>query len=281
MTTISKPSTTPTTPTPSPTAALKARQQATWASGDYALIGATINLVAENLCEAADIGAAEQVLDVATGSGNAAIAAARRFADVTGIDYVPSLIAQARDIARALRLPVTFEEGDAENLPFVDATFDAVLSTFGVMFTADHEAAAAQLLRVTRKGGRIAMANWRPTGFIGEMFQVVAKHVKPAPGALSPLLWGTRGHLEKLFKGHAIRTTPRLHTFHYRSARHWLELFKTTYGPTLKAFESLDTSARAALDTDLLACFTRLAATDTTGPGVAVRAEYIEAIVTR
>lgn len=271
----------PSTPTPQSIAALKARQQATWASGDYALIGATINLIAENLCEAANVGAGEQLLDVACGSGNVAIAAARRFAEVTGIDYVPALVAQAREIARALRLPVAFDDGDAENLPYADATFDAVLSTFGVMFTADHEGAARQLWRVCRPGGRIAMANWTPEGFIGEMFRVVGKHVKPAPGARSPLLWGTREYLEKLFPGATIRTTARLHTFRYRSARHWFELFKTTYGPTLKAFESLDAPSRAALENELLDCFARLARKDVTGPGVSVRAEYLEIVVAR
>lgn len=261
-------------------AALKTRQQAMWGSGDYAAVAATINLVSENLCEAADISGGERVLDVACGSGNAAIAAARRFADVTGLDYVPQLVDQARTIARALRLPVAFIDGDAEALPFATAEFDAVLSVFGVMFAPDEAKSAAELRRVCRPGGRIALASWTPEGFIGEMFKIVGSHVRPAPGAPSPLRWGAVAGLAELFPGARIQSRACVHVFRYRSAAHWFELFRTCYGPTLKAFESLDTGARQALEADLMRAFHRASTPGRDGKGVAVEAEYLQTIIT-
>jgi SAM-dependent methyltransferase len=235
-------------------AAIKSRQQATWAAGDFGVIGTRLQIAGESLCEAVDVRGGERLLDVACGNGNAALAAARRWAEVTGIDYVPALVAWGRERAAADRLPVEFLEGDAENLPFEDGGFDVVTSVYGVMFTADHARAARELLRVCRPGGRIALANWTPAGFIGEMLRRVTRHVPPPPGAPSPLVWGTREGIEGLFGAGAafVRTQPRDYVFRYRSARHFVDVFRTCYGPTVKAFEALDEPGRAALELDLL-----------------------------
>ena len=170
---------------------IKARQQAMWASGDFAVIGTTLQIVGELLCEAIDLRSTERVLDVAAGNGNATLAAARRFASVTSTDYVPALLERGRGRAIAEGLDVTFETADAEALPYPDAGFDVILSTFGVMFAPDHDKSAAEMLRVCRPGGRIGLASWTPQGFLGDLFRTVAKHVPPMPGVRSPLLWGT------------------------------------------------------------------------------------------
>ncbi|HWL67897.1 MAG TPA: class I SAM-dependent methyltransferase, partial [Geminicoccus sp.] len=180
-------------------AAIKTRQQTAWASGDYAVIGVTLQIVGEELCEAMDLRAGTRVLDVAAGNGNATLAAARRWCEVTSTDYVPALLDRAAERAEAERLPVTFKAADAEDLPFADGSFDAVLSTFGVMFTPDHARAAAELARVCRPGGRIGLANWTPDGFIGQLFKLIGRHVAPPPGLRPPSLWGTRTHLAELF----------------------------------------------------------------------------------
>jgi ubiquinone/menaquinone biosynthesis C-methylase UbiE len=191
-----------TTPSPAPDfTAIKQRQQATWAAGDYAVVGTTLQLVGERLCDAVDIRAGERVLDVAAGNGNASLAAARQFAKVTSTDYVGALLERAKERANAERLDIVFQEADAEALPFGDASFDLVLSTFGVMFTPNQEKSAAELARVCRKGGRIGLANWTPEGFIGQLFRTIGKHVPPAPGVRSPALWGTQAHLADLFPG--------------------------------------------------------------------------------
>ncbi len=180
-------------------ATIKGRQQIAWGSGDYAIVGTTLQIVGETLCEAVDLRSNQRVLDVAAGNGNATLAAARRFADVVSTDYVGALLERGRERAKADRLPVTFQEADAENLPFAEASFDVVLSTFGVMFTPNHEQAANELIRVCRPGGKIGMANWTPQGFIGQLFKTIGKYVPPAPGVKSPALWGTRAHLDTLF----------------------------------------------------------------------------------
>lgn len=233
--------------------ALKTRQQAAWASGDYAVIGITLQLVGEQLAEACDIRWDERVLDVAAGNGNATLAAARRGALVTSTDYVEALLARGAERARAERLDVSFQVADAEALPFEDGSFDAVLSTFGVMFTPDHARSAAQLLRVCRAGGRIGIAAWTPEGFIGQMFKVLGRHVPPAPGTASPALWGTSAHLNTLFGAQAssIQSTPRMFNFRYRSAGHFVEVFRTWYGPVHRAFAAAGDAA-PALERDLM-----------------------------
>ena len=221
-------------------AKVKGRQLAAWSSGDYAIVGTTLQIVGEMLCEAVDLRSTQHVLDVAAGNGNATLAAARRFAEVVSTDYVGTLLDRGGERAKAEHLPVTFQLADAENLPFADASFDVVLSTFGVMFTPDQERAAQELLRVCRPGGKIGLANWTPESFIGRVFKTIGKYVPPAPGVKSPALWGTRGHLELLFGSNAtIAAVNRNFNFRYKSPAHWVEVFRTYYGPVLKAFAAL------------------------------------------
>jgi SAM-dependent methyltransferase len=260
-------------------AALKAKQRTTWAAGDYSVVGTTLTIVGELLCEAVDLTAGERVLDVATGNGNTALAAARRYADVTGIDYVPALIARAGDRARADGVPLTLEEADAERLPYADASFDVVLSSFGVMFTADQGQAARELVRVCRPGGRIGLANWTPSGFIGELFKTIGRHVPPAPGAKSPALWGTERGLADLFGSSVvIRSARREFVFRYRSPEHWLDVFRTYYGPIHKAFGALDPAGQRALEADLRGLLGRF---NRRGDSLVVPSEYLEVVGTR
>lgn len=260
--------------------AIKGRQQAAWSSGDYAVVGNTLQIVGESLCEAIDLRSTERVLDVAAGSGNATLAAARRFAEVVSTDYVASLLDRGRERAEADGFSVAFQEADAEALPFPDQSFDVVLSTFGVMFTPNQEKAAAEMLRVVKVGGRIGMANWTPESFIGQLFKTIGKYIPPAPGVKSPALWGNAAHLEALFGKQATVTGQSRHfVFRYRSAAHWLEIFRTYYGPVLKAFAALDPPARNGLEADingLLARFNTARDGTFVAPG-----EYFEAIVTR
>jgi ubiquinone/menaquinone biosynthesis C-methylase UbiE len=233
--------------------AIKERQRKTWASGDYARIGNTLVIIGEMLCEAVNVHAGDKVLDVATGSGNTAISAARRFCDVTAIDNVPELIEYARKRAEAEEVETTFDVGDAEDLPYPDASFDVVLSTLGVMFAPDQEKAAKELLRVCRPGGKIGMANWTPDGFIGNMFRTQGKHVPPPPGIKPPPLWGTEERLrELLVEGVAsLKVTKRSYMWRYPSAGHFVRYFRSYYGPMLKAFEALDSDGQGALAQDL------------------------------
>ena len=235
-------------------AAVKARQQGAWSSGDYAVVGTTLQIVGEELCEALDLRSHQKVLDVAAGNGNVSLAAARRWCEVVATDYVPALLDRARERADADRLGIEFREADAEALPFADASFDVVVSTFGVMFTPDQDRAAAELIRVCRRGGKIGLANWTPDGFIGQVFKTIGKHVPSPPGARSPALWGTRTKLAELFEAHAssIKSAQRHFVFRYRSPEHWLEIFKTYYGPLLKTFAALAPAAQSALEHDLL-----------------------------
>jgi ubiquinone/menaquinone biosynthesis C-methylase UbiE len=233
---------------------IKQRQQGTWSSGNYAVIGTTLQLVGESLCEAVDLAAGERVLDVAAGNGNASLAAARRGAEVTATDYVPALLEAACARAAAEGLTLAVREADAENLPFADGTFDVVLSTFGVMFTPDQERAAAELLRVCRPGGRIGLANWTPDGFVGQMFKVVGKYAPPPPGVRSPIEWGTEARLAELF-GDAVQelgARRQQFVFRYRSAQHWLDAFRTYYGPTYKAFGALDADTSQSFTDEML-----------------------------
>lgn len=260
--------------------AIKSRQQAMWASGDFAVIGTTLQIVGELLNEAVDVRSTERVLDVAAGNGNATLAAARRFATVTSTDYVPALLARGRWRAEAEGLGnITFEVADAEALPYADASFDVVLSTFGVMFAPDHERAACELVRVSKPGGRIGLASWTPTGFLGKLFHVVAEHVPPPAGARSPLLWGTDAHVKRLFPGmKSIEQTVRTFAFRYRSPEHMVDVFRTYYGPVHKAFLSLDADRQALLESDLIAL---LRAVNIGGDtGLVVAAEYLETVIT-
>ena len=261
--------------------AIKQRQQATWASGDYAAIGTTLQIVGETLAEAADIRAGEAVLDVAAGNGNASLAAARRWASVTSTDYVQSLLDKGRARAEAEGLPMQFRLADAEALPFADASFDAVLSTFGVMFTPDHRRAASEMLRVVRRGGRIALANWTPAGFIGRLFKVIGAHVPPPAGVQPPALWGTEPHIVELFGTQAaqIRCERRIFNFRYRSAAHWVDVFRELYGPTHKAFAGLDAEGARSLERAITALLDEL---NVAGPGsLVVPGEYLEVVVTK
>jgi ubiquinone/menaquinone biosynthesis C-methylase UbiE len=260
--------------------AVKAKQQAMWASGDFSVIGTTLQIVGELLCEAVDVGGGERVLDVAAGNGNATLAAARRFAHVTSTDYVPALLDGGRRRAEADGLAVTFEVADAEALPYPDASFDVILSTFGVMFAPDHARSSSEMLRVCRPGGRIGLASWTPEGFIGQLFRVVSKHVPPPAGVKSPLLWGTREHLQSLFAGAASMShTVREFAFRYESAEHFVDVFRTFYGPTYKAFAALDANGQAALEADLLALLKRCARP--APAGLVVPGEYLETVITR
>ncbi len=268
--------------TPAPDfAAVKARQQAAWSTGDYSVIGTRLQIVGEALCEAVDLSAGSRVLDVCAGNGNASLAAARRWADVVATDYVPSLLAHARERARADAMPIECREADAENLPFADGSFDVVLSTFGVMFTPNQERAAGELLRVCRPGGRIGLANWTPDSFIGQLFKTLGKYVPPPAGVKSPALWGTEVRLAELFSAAAdsIDAQRRDYVFRYRSAAHWLEVFRTYYGPVNKAFGALDAKAQAALAADLDALMGRMnRARDGT---LKLPSEYLEVVITK
>ena len=262
-------------------AALKTKQQAAWASGDYAIVGTTLQIVGEELCEALDLRGKERVLDVAAGNGNATLAAARRWCDVVSTDYVPSLLENGRRRAEAEGAAVTFQTADAEALPFPDASFDVVTSTFGVMFSANHDKAAVELLRVCKPKGRIGMANWTPDGFIGQVFKTLGKHLPPPPGAKSPALWGTRARLDEMFgRGAAsIDAQPKIFNFRYRSAAHFMDVFKTYYGPMLKAFGALDESKRSYLHDDLVALIARMnKASDGT---MVVPSEYLEIVIVK
>ena len=242
------------TPTPIPDlTTVKERQQKVWSSGDYGKVGVSLVVIGELLCEAVDVRSGQKVLDVATGSGNTAISAARRFCDTTGIDYVPDLIEQARERAAAEGLDVAFEVGDAENLPYPDASFDVVLSTVGVMFTPDQEKAAQELLRVCKPGGKIGLANWVPDGYVGNMLRTVGKHFPPPPGVKPPPLWGTEDRLRELLGDgvSSMETRRRTYVFRYLSADHFIEQFRSYYGPMHKAFDSLDPEEREALKSDL------------------------------
>ncbi|MGJ7498675.1 class I SAM-dependent methyltransferase [Variovorax sp. RT4R15] len=261
--------------------ALKSRQMTAWASGDYAVIGTTLQLVGEQLAEACDLRWDERVLDVAAGNGNATLAAARRGCRVTSTDYVAALLERGAERARAERLDVKFQTADAEALPFEDASFDAVLSTFGVMFSPNQAQAAAELARVCRPGGRIGLANWTPAGFIGQLFKVLGRHLAPPVGLQPPSLWGVEAHLQSLFgeSAGAISVTPRMFNFRYRSAAHFIEVFRTWYGPVHKAFAALPQDGAAALERDLTELLDRL---NRAGPGsLVVPSEYVEVVVTR
>ena len=262
-------------------AAIKAKQNAAWASGDYARIGTTLQIVGERLAETMDLRAGSSVLDVAAGNGNATLAFARTFCDVTSTDYVDALLARGRSRAEAEGQQVAFQIADAERLPFGDASFDAVVSTFGVMFTPDQAKAAGELARVCRPGGLIGMANWTPEGFIGQVFKTLGRHIAPPAGVSSPALWGTKPWLEQHFGPQASRIAieGKEFVFRYRSPDHFMDVFRGYYGPIHKAFLALDAAGQTALDKDLRAT---IASFNTATDGsMRVPSAYAEIVITR
>jgi SAM-dependent methyltransferase len=261
--------------------AVKAKQQSTWAAGDYARIGATLQIVGENLCEAMDVRGGQKVLDVAAGNGNATLAAARRYCDVVSTDYVPQLLDRGRMRAEADGFKIEFRAADAEALPFEDGSFDAILSTFGVMFAPDHEKAAGELLRVAKAGGKIGLANWTPDGFVGQMFKTVIRY-NPLPAGLQPPgLWGTRDYLNELFlhEARSIESPARQFMMRHRSPQHWIDTFKSHFGPVLKTYALLRADEQQSLTAELLTLIATFnLATDGT---MVVPAEYLEVVIVR
>lgn len=261
-------------------ATIKARQQTAWSAGDYSVVGVTLQIVGETLCEALDLRAGQRVLDVAAGNGNCSLAAARRFCDVTSTDYVQELLRRGQQRASAEALPMTFEVADAEALPFADGAFDVVTSTFGVMFAPDQDRAAAEMLRVCRRGGKIGLANWTPDSFIGELFKTLGRYVPPAPGLKSPALWGTRDRLAELLPRVAdVAITERRFVLRYRSARHWIDMWRSIYGPLQKAFETLDPQRQHALAADLAALIESMNVAD--DGTMVLPSKYLEIVVTK
>jgi len=260
---------------------LKARQHSAWSAGDYAVVGSTLQIVGEQLCEALDLRAGQRVLDVAAGNGNASLAAARRWCEVTSTDFVPALLARAQARAAADGFKIAFQEADAEALPFADASFDAVVSTFGVMFTPDQEKAGAEMLRLCRPGGKIGLANWTPQGFVGQMFKTLGQYLPPPAGAKSPALWGTRERLTELFSSGigSIYAEPRHFMFRYRSPAHFIDVFTTYYGPIVKALTALEKDQRQSLVADLQTLIGRL---NRAGDGtMVVPGEYLEVVIVK
>ena len=262
-------------------AALKTRQQAAWSSGNYAIVGATLQIVGEELCEALDLKAGSKVLDVAAGNGMATLAAARRWCDVISTDYVPALLERGRARAEAEGWSIEFKEADAENLPFERDSFDVVLSTFGVMFAPNQDKAAAELLRVCKPKGQIGLANWTPDGFIGQVFKTLGKYLPPPSGVKSPAMWGTRMRLGEMFDAGAssVKAESRLFNFRYRSPEHFLDVFKTYYGPVLKAFAALDAAKQEELRNDLHALMVRM--NKATNGSLVIPSEYLEVVITK
>jgi len=261
--------------------AVKAKQQVAWSSGDYAVIGTTLQIVGEQLAEAMDLRAGQKVLDVAAGNGNLTLAAARRWCDVTSTDYIEFLLHRGRQRAKAEGLPVKFQRADAEELPFADASFDAVASTFGGMFSPDQSRTASEMLRVCRPNGRIGLANWTPDGFIGQMFKTIGKHLPPPPGVKSPALWGTREWIEDAFRAESsvLIAEPRHFIFRYRSAQHFLDIFREYYGPMLKAFEALEADGRTLLAQEIVELIGRF--NKSGDETMVVPSQYLEVVVTR
>ncbi len=262
-------------------AAVKVRQQAAWSTGNYAIVGTTLQIVGEQLCESLDLRSGSRVLDVAAGNGNVSLAAARRWCEVTSTDYVPALLDSGRARAEAEGLSISFQEADAEALPFADGSFDVVVSTFGVMFTPDQPRAAQEMLRTCRSGGRIGLANWTPDSFIGQLFRIIGRYVPPAAGVLSPSLWGTPARIAELFGAGAtaVRSEVREFVFRYRSDVHWLEVFRTFYGPMHRTFAALDATRQAAFTEEVLALMAEgNRATDGT---LVLPSRYLEVVVER
>ncbi|HTD00464.1 MAG TPA: class I SAM-dependent methyltransferase [Bradyrhizobium sp.] len=261
--------------------AMKTRQHGAWSSGDYAVVGTTLQIVGEELCEALDLRSGQKVLDVAAGNGNVTLAAARRWCEVTSTDYVPALLVRGKLRADADGMKITFKEADAEALPFADGSFDVVVSTFGVMFTPNQDRAAAELARVCKRGGKIGLANWTPEGFIGQVFKTLGKYLPPPAGARSPALWGTEARLKEMFgaSSSAIRAERRHFVFRYRSPEHFLDIFKSYYGPMLKAFAALDEANQRKLHQDLMMLIGSMNRAD--DGTMVLPSEYLEVVITK
>jgi len=260
---------------------LKAKQQGAWSSGDYAVIGTTLQIVGEQLAEALDLRPGQTVLDVAAGNGNVTLAAARRWCEATSTDYVESLLIRGRTRAEAEGLQVKFQIADAEDLPFADASFDVVVSTFGGMFSPDQDRTAAEIIRVCKPGGRIGLANWTPEGFIGTMFKTIGKYLPAQTGVMTPAVWGTRNFVESTFgtASSGIAAQSRYFVFRYRAAQHFLDIFKTYYGPMLKAFEALDQVDGKALARDIVDLVGRF--NKSNDQTMVVPSEYLEVVITK
>jgi SAM-dependent methyltransferase len=261
--------------------ALKTKQRAAWSSGNYAIVGSTLQIVGEQLCEALDLKSGSKVLDVAAGNGMASLAAARRWCEVISTDYVPGLLDRGKARAAAEGWRLEFMEADAEDLPFEGNQFDVVLSTFGVMFTPNQDQAAAELLRVCKPKGKIGLANWTPDGFIGQVFKTLGKYLPPPAGTRSPAMWGTRTRLSEMFEAGAssVKAESRIFNFRYRSADHFLDVFRTYYGPVLKAFAALEPAKQEELQDDLHALIVRMNRSgDRT---MVVPSEYLEVVITK
>ncbi len=259
--------------------AIKAKQQQVWGSGDYSQVGSTLQITGEELCESMDLHSGQSVLDVAAGNGNATMAAARRFCEVTSTDYVEALLNESKQRAQANHLAVNYQQADAEALPFEDESFDNVMSTFGVMFTPNQQQSASEMLRVCKKGGKIGMANWTPDGFIGQLFKVIGKYNPPPQGVNSPANWGTQDFLQREFGEQAsnIQVNEKNYSFRYKSPQHWMEVFRNYYGPTLKTFEMLDAPKAEALEADIYALLDQFnTATDGT---LIVPSKYFEVVI--
>ena len=260
-------------------AAVKLKQQAAWSAGDYAVVGTTLQIVGETLCEALDLRAGDRVLDVAAGNGNATLAAARRWCDVVSTDYVGALLARGQARASAEGLAVQFQEADAENLPFSDGSFDVVLSTFGVMFTPNQERAASEMARVCKSGGKIGLANWTPSSFIGELFKLMGRYIPPPAGVKSPSLWGTEERLRELFGDRiaTLETVRKNFVFRYRTPQHWLDTFRSYYGPVQKAFNAVGATREEALAADLIRLVQQFNRAD--DGAMVLPSEYLEIVI--
>jgi ubiquinone/menaquinone biosynthesis C-methylase UbiE len=262
--------------------AMRQGQQKTWSAGDFGMVAGLVMMVSEELAESIEIVPGERVLDVACGSGNGALAAARRaWGNVVGVDFVPSLLERARKRAATEQLDIEFVEGDAAELPFEDASFDVVISIFGAMFAPDQEKAAAELLRVCKPGGRIGMANWVPDGPVSSMFATVAKYAPPPPGFTPPVLWGTEERVRELFGDgvSSLRTERRVSRQAFRSADHYLDFFRSYFGPIKMAFERAGAENEEALIADLRA---HLEQANTAGDrAMVLEPEYLQVIATR
>lgn len=259
--------------------AIKAKQNAAWSSGDYSVIGTTLQVVGENLAEAMDLKPGSHVLDVAAGNGNATLAFARRWHEVTSTDYVETLLERGKARAQAEGFDVTFEVADAEALPYNDSSFDAVVSTFGVMFTPNQQQAAKELIRVCRPGGLIGMANWTPSSFIGHLFKTLGGYIAPPAGVKPPSLWGDESWIEQTFGPAAseIEIMPESFMFRYRSPAHFVDIFRQYYGPTHKAFLALDPAGQKALEADVLALIGRF--NTATDGSMAVPGDYAQVMI--
>jgi ubiquinone/menaquinone biosynthesis C-methylase UbiE len=259
---------------------MQARQQTSWAGGDYAVAGNALQMVSEELCESVNLCQDERVLDVAAGSFHASLAAARRWCEVTATDHASDLTSRGRERTEARAVGVQFVDADAEALPFADQSFSAVISAFGAMFALDQERAASEMIRVCRRGRRVGLANWTPEGFIGQLFATIATHAPGTTSGSSPFLWGTTDRLEELFGVYGSVWAARKHVaLRARSPMEWVDKLRASYAPVLKTFAALDAARQKSLRGSLLELVTRFnRAKDST---MLVDAEYLEVVVTR